>query len=391
MKTPRLHYDDPLLLSGAATLIEVARFSDRPSAILDATLFYPESGGQMGDHGRIDDAEVLDVQLDDRGRVHHLLASPIDGAPKTVRIEVDETRRRAHMALHTAQHALSRALLDRLGATTLSSRLGASACTIDVDRAGLTTSELGPIEDAINALVDEDREVRQRFVDEDELARLALRKPPPETDRVRVVEIDGFDTTPCGGTHATSTAQIELVVITSAERYKGGTRISFEAGPRGRRTLKSSFDRLRDTAAALRCAPDEVDAIVAGLKDKLDAAQRGAGELRARLADALAAGLLGRRDGSAIVAALDGVDAELLGALASRLATDEVVVVLGARSAEQMTVIAKRGPRSSADSGALLRAIVTAGGGRGGGRPEQAQGKMRADADLEALARAAGL
>ena len=86
---------------------------------------------------------------------------------------------------------------------------------------------LAPVGEAVDRLIDEDRPVRSRFVEADELARLELRKPPPDVDRVRIVDIEGFDRTPCGGTHVTHTAQIGLLVLQSVERKKGGSRITF--------------------------------------------------------------------------------------------------------------------------------------------------------------------
>lgn len=382
-RTPRLHYDDPLRLEGEAEVRAIASLRGAPSVILDRTIFYPESGGQMGDHGAIGEARVVDVQLDDGGRVHHLVEGPAPEVGARVGVRVDGARRRAHMALHTGQHALSRALLDHLGAVTRSSRLGASACTIDVDVDGLDLAALAPVEDAVNALIDEDRPVVQRFVDDDaELARLSLRKPPPETDRVRVVEIEGYDVTPCGGTHVTHTAQIELLFLQSVERYKGGSRITFECGPRARRALRLSHDRLVEAASGLRCAPAEVDAVVAGLRAKLDAAREESGALRARLADAWLRAMPAE---GPVVASIEGADPAALKALAARLAVGDRWVVLGAPEGDATHVLVARGPDAALDCGGLLKRLAAATGGRGGGRPDHAQGRLPGLVDLEAL------
>ncbi|MCB9594237.1 MAG: alanyl-tRNA editing protein [Sandaracinaceae bacterium] len=382
MKTERLHYDDPLLLRTTARVVEHARWGDRPSVVLDETPFYPESGGQLGDRGALGGVPVLDVQVDDDGRVHHLLDGSGPAVGASVDAEVDGARRRTHMALHTGQHALSRALLDGLGATTLSSRLGASACTLDVDVAKLDLEALRPIEDAVNRVIDEDRPVRQRFVDDDELARLDLRKPAPDMPRVRVVEIEGFDLTPCGGTHAIHTSQIELLVVRGVEAYKGGSRITFEAGPRARALLLEDAGRLRDTAARLKCAVPEVADIVEGTGMKLAAAREEAGALRAQLAELWAARL--EADG-AVVASIEGGDPALLKAIAGRLTGRAALVALAAPTSDGTHVLIARGQGSTVSCGDLLRAVAEAAGGRGGGRPDHAQGKLPAGADFEAL------
>ncbi|MBX3271316.1 MAG: alanyl-tRNA editing protein [Sandaracinaceae bacterium] len=384
--TERLHYDDPLLLSARVRVLAHAVHEGQPSVVLDRTPFYPESGGQLGDQGTLGDARVLDVQLDDDGRVHHLVEGPLPAVGDELDARVDEPRRRTHMALHSGQHALSRALLDRLGAATRSSRLGATACTIDVDVAGLDLEALAPVAAAVNRLIDEDRPVRQRFVDDDELSRLALRKPAAGHERVRVVEIEGWDTTPCGGTHVTHTAQIELVEIERVEGYKGGSRITFEAGPRARARLLDAQAALRAAARRLDCAPPEVPSILDGAAAKLAAAREEAGALRARLAELWAARLDGG-DG-AVVATIDGGDPALLKAIAARLATGARLVALAAPSDAGTDVVFARGPEARVGCGELLRAVAAACGGRGGGRPDHAQGRLPAGIEIEALVRA---
>jgi alanyl-tRNA synthetase len=141
--TPRLYFDDPLLVRFSSRVVAHGRFGERPSVILERTAFYPEAGGQMADRGTLGGHAVDDVQIDEAGVVHHLVAGgalPEVGAE--VAGEIDRDRRRAHMALHTGQHMLSRALVETAAAGTISSRLGDSACTIDVDAAKLEESDL---------------------------------------------------------------------------------------------------------------------------------------------------------------------------------------------------------------------------------------------------------
>lgn len=394
--TERLHYDDPLLLELTTRVVAHADWKGAPSVVLERTVFYPESGGQMGDRGALGefpvldadvlDADVLDAQIDAAGAVHHLVEGPLPEVGSELVARVDGIRRREHMALHTGQHALSRALLDQLGAVTVSSRLGASACTLDVDVADLDLAALEPVQEAVNRLIDEDRPVRQRFVTDQEIDSLALRKPPPKTDRVRIVSIEGWDDTPCGGTHVTHTAQIQLLYLRRVERYKGGSRITFEAGPRARRVLLDEAGRLRDVAARLRCAPKEISKILERNDGKLDAAREEAGALRGRLADVWTS----RLDAAGpVIAAVPGADPALLDAIATRLAIGSRLVALAAPDETGVHVLIARGPESQTACGALLKAIAKASGGRGGGRAERAQGKLPPGVDFEALVREA--
>ena len=204
---------------------------------------------------------------------------------------------------------------------------------------------------------------------------------------MRVVDIEGFDVTPCGGTHCTHTAQIELVWVQGVERYKGGTRITFAAGPRARRLLVEESDALRRVAAELKCAPPEVSDIVDKLRGKLDAAREEAGALRAGLASSWAARLA--RAAGPIVEVVEGADATLLRAIAERLAEGDRVVALAAPEPEGVHVVIARGPDSSVSAGAVLKALAQAAGGRGGGRPQLAQGRLPAGIEFVSLAREA--
>ncbi len=386
MATPRLHYDDPLALEAEARVVAHAEREGRRSLVLSDTIFYPESGGQLGDHGLIGSARIDDVVLDAEGVVHHLVGEgDLPPVGEVVTCRVDEARRRQHMALHTAQHVLSRALLDLHDAVTVSSRLGASGATIDVDRSRLGLMALADVEALANAVVDEDRPVRQFFPTDRELAALHLRKPPPDVEgRVRVVDVGGFDRTPCGGTHVTHTAQIELVFLRSAERYKGGTRITFEAGPRARAALFAHRDAVREAAAALECAPHELVQATHRQLSRLADARSEIAALRGDLANRWATEL--DASGDTIVATLLGADAKLLSAVAARLTTGARRVALGAPSADGIAVLIARGPESELHAGDAMRALAKEAGGRGGGRAEHAQGRLPAGAAFEALA-----
>ena len=147
--TRRLYHDDAYLRRFEADVIAITTYKAKPAIVLDQTAFYPEAGGQLGDHGRLGDAAVLDTQETDDGTIVHVIA---DGAAlpaigSQVTGELDWLRRRQHMAQHTAQHLLSGTLLDRAQAPTVSARLGESALTIDVARDRIPDGELAGAEE----------------------------------------------------------------------------------------------------------------------------------------------------------------------------------------------------------------------------------------------------
>ncbi|MCP3098887.1 alanyl-tRNA editing protein [Myxococcus sp. K15C18031901] len=392
MSTERLYFDDPFLHRFSARVVAHGAWAGAPSVVLDRTAFYPEAGGQMADHGVLGGLPVRDVQVDDDGVVHHLLALPEGGAlpvpGASLEGEVDRARRRVHMALHTGQHMLSRALVDVAGAATVSSRLGAT-CTIDTDQDALDEARVAEAEALVNAVIDDDLPIRAFFPTPEELAALPLRRAPKVTANIRVIQMGDFDVSPCGGTHCTRSAQVGLVRVLGVERYKGKGRVLFSAGPRARRELWDEAGTLRAMGRAFTCGAAEVPTVVDKLRRELTEARESLGAARAKLAEHTAQELAAALDASAdkhVVAVLEGAGPEQLRAVAARLtAQPQAVVFLAGRLPEGMAVLIARGAASGFGCGAFLKKAAEAAGGRGGGRPEHAEGRLPPGTDWTAL------
>jgi len=391
--TERLYFADPLLFEFEARVVEVRVQSGAPIVFLDRSAFYPEGGGQLPDRGTIGGAPVVDVQVDDAGAVGHTLGGDAPPPGELVHCELDRTRRRDHMALHTGQHILSRALGEVSGAQTVSARLGTTACTIDLDLASLPDSLIADAEALANRVIDEDVAIRAWFPTPDELSSLPLRRGPKVEGDVRIVAIGDFDFTPCGGTHCAHSSQVGSVWVTSAERYKGGTRVAFASGPRARRLLMEEAALLRALGRELTCGPSDVAASVDKLRRELGGAREELGRARAILADHAAEALVSRAAGGPagpVVARLDGASPELARSVAQRVArVPGVVAIIAATGNEGQFVVALRSEQSAFDCGAFVKRLASALGGRGGGRPERAEGRLPLDADFESAARAA--
>ncbi len=377
--TRRLYHEDAYLRRFEAEVIAVTAWKDRPAVVLDRTAFYPEAGGQLGDRGTLGGVAVVDTQEAEAGIVHVL-----DGAPPAVgtRVagELDWARRRQHMAQHTAQHLLSGALLDRAAAPTASARLGETALTIDAARDRIPDAELAAAEDLANDLIDDDLPIRAWFPSADELARLALRRDPKVDADIRVVAIGEFDFSPCGGTHCARTSQLGALRIVAAERYKGMTRVTFTAARRGRTELFSRDQVLRGLAAQFSCGPAEVPLAIDKLRRDADAAGAELTALRGRLTGMIARDLLAGGGSGPIVASLPG-DAELLRGVGAKLVAAGRDAVLCAPDAEGSTIVLFRAPGSTLDCGALWKRLAAEVGGRGGGRPDRAEGRLARQID----------
>ena len=384
--TDRLYYTDPYLRTFDATVARVDRRDDRLLVTLDRTAFYPTSGGQPFDTGQLGPLRVVDVVDDEDGSITHLTELRTENSElKTgdaVRCEIDWPRRFDHMQQHTGQHVLS-AAFDRLfGVRTVSFHLGGAVSTIDLARE-MTPAEIGQAETEANRIVWEDRPVTIRFADAEEAARLPLRKEPVRGGTLRLIEVDGFDLSACGGTHVARTGGIGLIAVASWERFKGGQRLEFLCGGRaleGYRTLRRA---MAASVRLLSVLPDDLPASIERLQTDAKDQKRAMAAAQAELAryrgeELVASGAeiqLAANGGMCrLVARAVDADANGLAALASAIvAKPGFLVVLVAPSVPALAVIA-RSADVSLSSEKLLAMLMTQFGGRGGGRPEMARG-----------------
>ncbi|MCB1049030.1 MAG: alanyl-tRNA editing protein [Acidobacteria bacterium] len=240
MLTERLHLNDSYLEHFEAQLVALSTWQYQPSLILDRTAFYAESGGQLGDRGQLETPLgpilISDTQIDETGQVHHLVqtvaANLADAVGTKVNGLVEHEKRRDMMSQHTGQHILSAALDELFNAATVSSRLGSSSSTIDVEKAEFSQADKRKVEERVNQVIMDSRPVRIHYPSPSELAKFPLRKMPTVSEAIRLIEIEGFDTTPCGGTHCKDSGGVGPLLITGWEKYKGLTRIHFQAGTR---------------------------------------------------------------------------------------------------------------------------------------------------------------
>jgi len=384
--TRRLDHADPSLHAFEATVIAAESHDGRPAVVLDASAFYPESGGQLADLGTLAGLAVTDVQIDDAGVVRHYLAgdAALPAVASVVRGAVDPVRRRLHRALHTGQHMLSRALLDEAGGETVSSRLGSTACTIDLHLAAVDEAAVARAEALVNDVIDDDRAVRAFFPTPEELAALPLRRAPKVTENVRVVDVGGFDVSPCGGTHCARTSQVTGVTVTQLERYKGKVRVTFLAGRHGWSELAAHSRALVTLGRSFSVPPLETGGAIERLRGELTAAREAHGATRARWAELHGGGLAAAaaaRGESRVAAVVEGLPLETLRVLASAVTARGLVALLASRVDDGLVVTVARPEGAGFDCGAWLKRAASAHGGRGGGKPDRAEGRFPATVD----------
>jgi alanyl-tRNA synthetase len=302
------------------------------------------------------------------------------------------------MQQHTGQHILSRAFVEVARADTKSFHLGEAIVTIDVDHAGFAPELLERAEARANEIVWEDRPVTARWTRPEEAARLPLRKPPEVAGDVRIVEVEGFDWSACGGTHVARAGQVGVIHVLGTEKVKQGVRVGFLCGGRALRRLRDSGALLRGLALEFTAGEADLPRAVARLKEERNALER---RLKPLLRDAidreateLAAAATKGVSGPVVAAYFDARDPAELGPLAAAVVARGAVALLAAGGSGAAPARAHfSAPEGTIPVGTLLGALCKRYGGKGGGRPESAQGSFPADRVAQALddARAAAL
>lgn len=365
-ETKRLYYDDAYLLEFDADVVERREHEGRPAVLVDRTAFYPESGGQPWDKGTLGGARVAAV-LDLDGAILHI----VEGALPEGRVHgsVDRAARLDHMQQHTGQHVLSQAFWELLKGETLSFHMGPEVSTLEIGLKILSDADFDRVEDRANAIVREDREVKTYFVPEEKIGEVPLRRPPKKQGLLRVVEVDGFDYSACGGTHVRRTGEIGVVKVLGTEKIRGNLRFEFLCGGRALRDHRDKDRTVRRLAGAFSCAPGDVAGQVERLAAEHRALKKRARHLEERLAAFEAAEVVRTAAGPLV----SGVLAEKTPEEARLLALNvvkggEFTVVYGAASESQGHLIAARSASLKTDLrqlAAVVGAVVPVKGGGG--------------------------
>ena len=377
MTTTRLYYQEPYRTTFDALVTACEVDGGGARVLLDQTAFYPTSGGQPFDIGTLGGARVVEVIDRDNGEVLHVVDRPLEVGSR-VSGEIDWSRRFDHMQQHTGQHVLS-AAFDRLfNARTESFHLGMAASTIDLGRE-VSLHEIAAAEQEANRIVWEDRAVVIRFATAEEAASLPLRKESARSGALRLIDIEDFDLSACGGTHVARTGAIGMIAISGSEKFRTGTRVEFLCGGRALTRFRSWRDAFAATQKHLSVAPPELAAAVERLQAEAKSLQRTIRGMQEQLAVHEAATLVtrGEHAGDRVIVAqaMEGWDAAGLKALAAAAsaANASVAIALFSTSSPALVVVA-RGKDAKIDASAVLKQLTMRFGGKGGGKPDLAQG-----------------
>jgi alanyl-tRNA synthetase len=390
MTTKRLYYDDAFTREFSAQVLrcepEGAAAPENPEGpppgglwrvTLDRSAFYPTSGGQPHDTGRLGDARVVDV-LDEEDEVIHVVDKPIEIA--SVQGTIDWERRFDHMQQHTGQHVLSSVFHSKFSLPTISFHLGSDVCTIDVRGQEPKQKILDGAMAAANDVVYANRAVNVKYGSAEELAAAGLRKTVERRGTLRAIEIEALELQPCGGTHVQRTGQIGMILVRGVSRIRQDWRVEFACGRRAERLAREDFTTLRAVAQRLNCSPREADSAAERVAMERDAHFKSARASMQRLAQMDARTSVHQieigADGLRVVAKLFGDDPpEYVQAFAREVAQAENTVALVVHT-ESGQIFFSQHPAVKKDMNALLGEALKHVGGKGGGSRDSARGRL---------------
>lgn len=228
--TNKIYMENSYLREIEANVVEKKYLNNKYYVKLDRTIFYPHlSGGQPGDKGTINGIEVIET-IEKEEDIIHVLKDNFNG--NRVNLCIDWDNRLDLMQQHTGQHLLSAVFYKLFNADTSSFNIGERYIHIDIDKSTLSDDEAKQVEFLSNRIIYSNFKIKSYFIAKDKIENIPLRKQPTVDSNIRIVEIDSFDYSPCGGTHLNNTGEIGIIKIRKWERKKGKIRVEFVCGNR---------------------------------------------------------------------------------------------------------------------------------------------------------------
>jgi alanyl-tRNA synthetase len=387
MDSQMLYQQDVTRLEFESEVVDIVNLSgSRMGVVLSQTYFYPTGGGQEHDTGQIDTARVVDVYKDEeRSRTVHVVEGIVPHG--NVKAKIDSDRRLRHMQHHTAQHLLTQCILRKAGYETVSANInGYSPSTLDIVATQIDTHDLDRAEQMANQVIYDNVAVKTYFVSPAELQAIPLRRPPKVIENIRIVEIDGFDYSPCVGTHVLRTCSIGLVKVLKTEKVNDKLRVHFIAGLQAMQLFHEMYAATTGLANQMSTAWQDIPAVVSKQAEQLSEAQKNLQALRLSGIRYEAAELVSKAEvinGKSVVRAVfkarPAAELRMLGDELKK--AGELIAYLAAYDGQKAALVVTCGEKSGNDARMLLNIMLDQINGRGGGDAHLAQGGGSASPD----------
>ncbi len=371
MTTRKLYYQDSHILEFDAGVLACEQTEKGWEIVLDATAFFPEGGGQASDTGTLGGVNVLSSREVGQAVVHLCDGALSVGA--CVHGCVDAEPRMIRMQMHSGEHIVSGLIHKRFGYHNVGFHMDLERVVIDFDGA-VPEDAVAEIEQEANRAVWRNLELHIWIPSEEELPGVTYRTKRTLPWPVRIVEVPGYDTCACCGTHVKSTGEIGLIKIFSSIPFRGGTRMELACGLAALREINMLFDQNRKVSRLMSVPQKETAAGARSVLAQLEQAKFTVVKLRREQAQRIADTFAGKGDSVYFAEDLDGTALrELTEAIVSRCGGK--AFVFGKTSDGFHYCVADR----AGNVQALCKAMNATLSGRGGGKPGFCQGTVKAD------------
>lgn len=378
MATEKLYYVNQYQKTGTAVVRRCEAAKGGWAVVLDRTIFYPTGGGQPCDLGTLDGVSVLDVS-DRDGEVFHLCAAPLS-VGQTVAMEIDWARRFMLMQQHSGEHLVSGTVRAHFGYENVGFHMGSEVITIDFS-GELTAAQLRQVESEVNDVIYQNIATEFLYPDAEALHTLPYRSKKELSGWVRLVKFGKTDLCACCGLHVSHTGEIGLVKLLSTTKFHNGSRVELLCGKRGLDYLNTVADQNREISGLLSAKPFATADAVRRVSQELSQAQYRIVQLENQLFSQRAKSLANAGN---VLLFEEGLSADAL-----RRLTDAVLKSCGGTcavfSGEDGNYKYALGCQNG-DLRGLVKSLNAALRGRGGGKPNFAQGSVAATrSEIEAF------
>lgn len=296
-KTIKLYDADSHMKNFSAVVVSCGKTEDgRYDVVLDRTAFFPESGGQNADKGRIGDFKVGDVQIND-GAIHHFTDVPLD-LGREYGCEIDFETRFRRMQNHTGEHIISGIIHKLFGYDNVGFHMGEDFVTADFNGV-LTEADVKKVELLANRAVYENVPVKAEYPSPEKLASMEYRSKLDLTEDVRIVTIEGYDACACCAPHVSRTGEIGIIKLYEFVGNKGGTRINMLCGFDALEDYERRYDLIHGISKELSIKQSDIGRAFERLKTEIAELKQKNYELRTELFEYKISGLT-YRDGNLI-------------------------------------------------------------------------------------------
>lgn len=338
--------------------------------VLDRTCFFPEGGGQPSDRGMLGSSRVLDVQ-ERNGVVFHRTSMEFAAGTKVHGI-IDWDRRFSNMQQHSGEHILSGIINQRHGLDNVGFHIGSDFVTLDFN-GPLTEEQLREAETLANEAVYANLPVDIRIPEPEELNKLIYRSKKELDGAIRIVTIPGCDRCACCGTHVRNTGEIGIIKIVTAQKYKGGVRISILCGARALEHFRRALKSVDEISVLLSAKPDLVSEAVKQLQNENGRLKLQIKETRRQLIAQKAAQI--SPESNLYTGIEEDLSSDELKDLALLLAQRSITCVIFSGNEAEGYKYAVASP--AIDSRDIAKRLNSELNGRGGGTDKLAQGSVR--------------